>query len=236
MHPVNQLPEILAATELQAAHDWVAKHNPSNDLPYHNLYHTQGMAVNCYYLGLYAQLPYDDLRVLVLAALFHDFGHSGGVCPDADNIQVALAAFQRYAVEVKYPEALVAKVVRVIEATQFPYVRDIEDELDAIIRDADQLQLTLDGWYTMLFQGLRREFAHKMGEMDLKAFCALQRKYLPTVKYHSQWGQAYVEDVLQMNLSRVAVVEGMISLMERTGCSEAEAAAQSLAKQVAVLA
>ena len=236
MHPVNQLPEILAATQLQAAYDWVAQHNPSNNMPYHNLHHTQGMAVNCYYLGLYAQLPYDDLRALVMAALFHDFGHSGGVSTDAENIQVALVAFRAFAGETGLADAETCKVVRLIEATQFPYVRDIEDELDAIIRDADQLQLTMDGWYTMLFQGLRQEFSHKMGAMDLPAFCALQRKYLPTVKYHSQWGQTYAQDVLQMSLSRVAVVEGLVSLMTRTGCSQAEAEAQSLAKQVAVLA
>jgi len=55
----------------------VLENNEANNLPYHNLYHTMYVAYNSYKIAVPEILTEEKVRVQILAALFHDFNHSG---------------------------------------------------------------------------------------------------------------------------------------------------------------
>lgn len=75
------------------AKKYLLENNISNN-PYHNNEHIINVFNNCIFLfdmykDQYKLTIYDKLN-LGMAALFHDFGHSGGKLTDKENIQIAL--------------------------------------------------------------------------------------------------------------------------------------------------
>ncbi|WP_413770508.1 hypothetical protein, partial [Vibrio vulnificus] len=63
---------------LSEVYDWFLGNNPSAGLPYHNERHTNFMMNKVYEAGWITGCSIKDLKILVLAAMFHDFNHSGG--------------------------------------------------------------------------------------------------------------------------------------------------------------
>jgi len=75
---------------------------------------------------------------LGIAAIFHDFNHSGGKLKDNDNIMLALKGLKEYLHEEDMMDRY-EEIASIIEATEFPH-KDIDlDILQMIIRDADTM-------------------------------------------------------------------------------------------------
>ncbi len=147
--------------------------NKSNHLPYHNLYHGLSVMRNSYYIDI-LDFKSDQkyLRELLLAALFHDFNHSGGKSSDKENVLGSIDQFLKYS---KESEEANYRIINIIKATQFPYVIDDKDlnYHQKIIRDADMLQACEDNYLQQVILGLSKEF-----NADLKTFCENQIKFL----------------------------------------------------------
>jgi hypothetical protein len=203
----------------------VQNFNVSNDLPYHNWYHTTCMFLNCYEGVVHTTLnkarenDFDDWTCsLLIAALFHDFGHSGGSQPDSVNIKVAISglkefsskliksfAWERvdnvtYTKKMLYHEKIVAYAIEIIKATEYPYTFDLNNDRgyeyhnlrihQRIIRDADLMQV-YEKDQTKLYQqhyGLYKEFCVKQS-MDFEDFIDGCKKFNLDIMWNSYWGK-----------------------------------------------
>lgn len=149
----------------------VIRTNPSNNLPYHNLYHTlcvvrsvhelatEGMnyrQVNNVLCGTHeppVNLTHDDVKSLLIAALYHDYGHSGGKNDESWNIRQAIASVPN---EVRSPD-----IENLIRATEYPY-KDLHpneriEYMQMIMRDADLCQIYQDNFICQCVLGLYEE-------------------------------------------------------------------------------
>jgi HD superfamily phosphodiesterase len=141
----------------------ILKENKSNNLPYHNLYHTLCVVDNVHAISTNEELSSKEIRLVMLAALFHDFNHSGGKLSDSENVKNAIEAFKTFSVESEKDNNF---VVEIIKATEYPYVIK-DDELSLyqkIIRDADLMQTFEKNYLQQNVIGLMEEL--KVDSLD----------------------------------------------------------------------
>jgi hypothetical protein len=135
------------------------------------------------------KLPPRQMRILLIAALFHDFDHTGRPYPgendpDGINIEIAIAGLRRYLAPEDNP--LKPKIEALIDATHFPYKIDSEklDLLGNIIRDADLAQALSPVWIQQVVIGLARESGVKP-----LAMLEAQSSFLATLRFNTRWAQ-----------------------------------------------
>jgi len=131
--------------------------------PYHNFRHMTHVLWLCYNACQYYahELSPRSMRTLLIAALFHDFDHTGrphrgDEDPDGINIEIATSGLRRYLAS--DDRALMSEIEALIEATHFPYRVDSQklDLLGNIIRDADLAQALSPVWIQQVVIGLAR--------------------------------------------------------------------------------
>lgn len=145
----------------------------SLNVPYHNMRHTLGMMyhiIRIYelsndgsheYYGF--RLSQEDLYVLLVSALFHDYNHSAGRFADDVNVNNAINGLRACVTEILEPsdtrDMLLTRCERNIRATQYPYVisDDILDLHQRIMRECDILVILFDDMVTQSIMGLSLE-------------------------------------------------------------------------------
>ena len=183
-----QVAEILAPYGLLGAYLYVRNENPSNNLPYHNLHHTHCLVIQCADGAAEMKLEEERRRTLLLSALFHDFGHSGGKCKDDQNIKVAVAWLKAFCDSDRYFEDCLAEATAIIESTEFPPVAEPVTLSEKIIRDADRMQIFMPGWREQIFGGLRKEIGVATGkEISISEMVRLQLKFMNSVEWQTSW-------------------------------------------------
>lgn len=154
--------------------------------PYHNFRHMFHVLWLCYDACLFyqEQLTPRQKRNLLVAALFHDFNHSGMAGDDDLNIERAIRAFERHLVT-EDVEAT-PDIVELIKATQYPYtVPTNQLSLSGkIIRDADISQALSVAWVQQVIFGLAAEWRTQPIEV-LKA----QGSFLSQLSFATDWAQ-----------------------------------------------
>lgn len=124
------------------AYIWVCKNNESDSNPYHNNKHILFVFQKCMELfDIYRKeygLKSNDRINLGLAAIFHDFNHSGGKLKDDENINMAIDGLKRYLTEENLMEKY-EDIKSIIEVTEFPHKELELNILQKIIRDADTM-------------------------------------------------------------------------------------------------
>jgi hypothetical protein len=135
------------------------------------------------------KLPPRQMRILLIAALFHDFDHTGRPYPgendpDGINIEIAIAGLRRYLASEDNP--LKPEIEALIDATHFPYKIASEnlDLLGNIIRDADLAQALSPVWIQQVVIGLARESGVKP-----LAMLEAQSSFLATLRFNTRWAQ-----------------------------------------------
>lgn len=124
------------------------------------------------------------MRSLLIAALFHDFDHTGKAGSDAVNISRAIAALHKYA-STEDLDAL-PDIEHLIQVTEYPYTIP-SSELDLpglIIRDADMLQAFDPAWIQQVIFGLAEEW----GKSPLEIL-TMQEKFLGKLTFHTAWAR-----------------------------------------------
>lgn len=152
--------------------------------PYHNTAHCVQVYNNVVEIcQTLPELSKKEVELLSIAALFHDFNHSGGKLTDDKNVEIALKEFKKYAVSKDFLEVDISFVQRVIEATQYPYVDIKQDIFTDIIRDADMLGSLSAGWMQVMFN-LADEFKKSVEE-----FVPMQIKFHENMKLNTKFGK-----------------------------------------------
>jgi len=142
--------------------------------------------------------PYNKL-CLGLAALFHDFNHSGGKLKDSENIELALVSLKEFLDTIteftKFTNKsdLYSQIENIIIATEFPHLDIDLDILQKIIRDADTMGGIIDGWKSVV-ANLASEY-----NKSLEEFIPTQIKFLDTVKFNTD----YCNELLKNNKEKI---------------------------------
>ncbi len=160
---------------------------PNVDAPYHNLRHMLHTTVFCYNALLYDKEGSVDAsphgRELLIAALFHDYGHLAGEADtDQDNIDEALAGM--YGNIHKDDKEMVRSIRKLIISTHYPYKAPANNYYEALLRDADKAQAFSTSWLQQIGVGLATEMGIPMDEMLRR-----QVVFLRNLKFESDWGR-----------------------------------------------
>ena len=180
---------------LYSAKTYILENNlVEND--YHNNEHMVNVFNNAmmlfdHYKDEYELTPCNKL-LLGLAALFHDFNHSGGKLKDSENIELALVALKEFLDTINKSD-LYSQIENIIIATEFPHLNIDLDILQKIIRDADTMGGVIDGWKSVV-TNLTKEY-----NKSLEEFIPTQIKFLDTVKFNTD----YCNELLKNNKEKI---------------------------------
>lgn len=166
---------------------FLIKNNESNHLPYHGIDHVFMVYEKCKYSVNRAEYRHTvkHINELLIAALFHDYNHSGGKLKDSENIKNAIIGCKAFVDELNSTsdEATVSMeiVTDIIKATEYPNNMTQLTVEQQIIQDADMGYLFENIAIVKLYSGLRDEFGTTLDE-----FLQNQLKFLNSVKFHSR--------------------------------------------------
>lgn len=184
-------------------------HAGNLDNPYHNFRHVTHVLWLCMEACKFYshELTAREMRNVLIAALFHDFDHSGQPIPDSENIRRAIAGLQRHIASEDMEHF--RSITYLIEITEFPY--KIETQylgLQAqIIRDADMSQAMSVAWIQQVVFGLAKEWGKK--SIDV---LRMQRPFHQNLKFHTRWAQElFPPEVIREKISES---EELIELLE----------------------
>jgi len=173
--------------------------------PYHNSRHMFHVPWEAYDGGIHMGLSKRDLRTVLVAAFMHDYDHTCKRNDDRVNIERAVRALDRYALEEDRPYLL--DIRECIRATKFPYdTTEQFTDMQLLLRDADQSQPFSPVWIHSVLFALGQEM-----EMSHADMLRLQRPFLEKLKFHTLWGQNKFEPLIPQ---RLADVDEMIKIME----------------------
>lgn len=170
--------EIIKKYKLERYIKYILDESTSNLLPYHNLYHVMSVVEYIHDISISENIYKTEVRLLVIAALFHDFNHSGGKLKDAENVKNAIKAFEDISEENDIDNKFITDVIK---ATEYPYVIDEPNIYQEIIRDADLLQGSKDNWIQQIVLGLSSEF-----KQDISKFIDVQSNFLKDLKFNTK--------------------------------------------------
>ncbi len=161
------------------------------DNPYHNFRHMLHVLWLCHNACRYYQneLTARQMRVLLIAALFHDFDHPGHPHPgeedpDSINIGLAITGVRRHITPAD--RALLPEIEALIATTHYPHkIQGGKLDLPGqIICDADLAQAFSLAWIQQVVIGLAREWCIKPLDV-LRA----QVSFLTALPFSTEWAR-----------------------------------------------
>lgn len=133
--------EIIDQLKMREIYEYVKAEGNEFNNPYHNTSHCIRAATRCVELlvaeGWRLQR---DVAMLICAALFHDFGHTGKR-PDNTNVKIAIAHLLiAPCVRDYFTDSACRTMSEIIRCTEYPFVMEPEGLLQQIMRDADLME------------------------------------------------------------------------------------------------
>lgn len=177
--------------------------------PYHNFRHMFHVVWLCYSACRFYRnaLNKRQMRNLLIAAMFHDFDHSGILGNDDLNIARAVRGFVNYALP--EDQKFEKEIIFLIEATEYPH-RISSEKLPLsglILRDADLAQALSSSWIQQIIFGLAEEWGRKPIEI-LKE----QVPFQETLAFETEWAQeAFPPEKIR---EKVNEVFALLSILE----------------------
>jgi hypothetical protein len=174
------------------AYNYVLENNEGNKNPYHNNKHMLDVFKNSMMLfDIYRKeygFKYRDRIEIGLAALFHDFNHSGGKLKDHENIDRAIVGLEYFLSNEYEPGVDIDNITSIIEATEFPHKNINLTNLQKIIRDADMLSSITDNWFEQMV-ALSSEF-----KKSLTNFIPIQINFVNSVEFYTPYCKKVLTD------------------------------------------
>lgn len=177
--------------------------------PYHNLRHMLHVLWQCHDACLFYNfdLSMTQKRVLLIAAIFHDFDHSGFAGDDDVNIERALRAVRRHLLPIDEPH--LGTIEMLISETEYPY-RVPNSELTQcaqILRDADMSQTVSETWIQQIIVGFASEWRKSPYEV-----LVMQETFVKNLRFHTEWAQErYPQTVIDARLREVQSMLRMLT-------------------------
>jgi len=178
--------------------------------PYHNLRHMLHVTWQCHQASIFYGhlISLHNVRNLLIAAMFHDFDHSGRSGNDDLNIELAIRGFKKHI----QPEDIPSKddIESLMRITEYPPMIDSSElTLRAqILRDADISQALSPVWIQQVIVGLAKEQDRTFLEM-LKQ----QEPFLSNLKFHTEWAKTtFPPEVIQ---AKIQEARDLIEILEK---------------------
>lgn len=180
--------------------------NQANNAPYHNYYHTTTVMKGCYFIGQSLNLKFDELRMLCIAAMFHDFNHSQGKLKDNENVAIAIESFKKLSSET---EDTSNNIIDIISATEYPYVIEEADLnlFQKIIRDADMLQCFEPNYIQQCVFGLMTTEL----KVPLEKAINGQLAFFKSLNFHTEYGKQKHEKMIGSCLEDLEFIQGVLT-------------------------
>lgn len=176
--------------------------------PYHNFRHMLHVVwltyQGCEYYD--RELSQRQMRDVLIAALFHDFDHSGMMGNDDLNIERACRAVEKHALPEDRRNVLV--IQNLIRATEYPPARySVWGRLPDILRDADLSQAFSTAWIQQVVFGLAAEWRKTPLEV-LK----MQHGFLSSLKLRTEWArQLFPQELID---AKIAEAQALLKILE----------------------
>ncbi len=164
------------------------------DLVFHNFHHTTNVVRGVKEISRHLHIGHEQREILLLAAWFHDSGHTVKyIGHEAVSQQIAKA----WLIKENYPTTKLQQVLACIAATHLP--QQPTTLLQEIICDADLYHLSLGEYCHLQFQ-LREEFKRifKKEYTDVQ-WMEENLAFINNHHYFTTYGQAVLEERKQHN-------------------------------------
>lgn len=168
---------------------------------YHNLTHTLYVTWNCvkaceYYVSRELMTPRQG-RNLVIAAIFHDWNHTGHKAKDSEQIARAIEALRKHILPEDRP--YLDEICQIIWATEYPPKPIAFMSLSQkIIREADTSQALSPTWMQQVL-GLASE-----NGIDRIELLNRQKAFLESLVFETAWGR---DELMPLLPDRIIDVE-----------------------------
>lgn len=183
--------------------------------PYHNFRHIFHVLWLCYDACLFyvqknsGQINGRQIRNLLIAAMFHDFDHSGRTGQDDLEIARAIRGLEKYIADEDLP--YLSEIKEMILGTEFQSKHIIPAEKlslgGKILRDADVSQALSNVWIQQILFGLGTE----MGLTPMKVL-EMQEGFLINLHFNTEWAQArFNQAVVQ---AKIAEARALLSFLK----------------------
>ncbi len=168
-----------------------------NNLLFHNYQHTWEVVQAVQEIGKNSGLEEEKLEVLMIAAWFHDIGHTiqyKGHEDASKNIA------EEYLKKINYPPSKIEQVLHCIEATRMP--QNPADQMGRIMCDADLYHFTLPNYLD------KKELLRKEWELVFdkqysdKAWNEMNLDFLKMHEYCSDYGETILSKRKAQNINR----------------------------------
>lgn len=208
------LPEIINNTEGLYEGDLVAYFRAiftkaeNLNLPYHNFRHMMHVTWLCHEACRFYRdrLNGRQMRQLLIAAMFHDFNHTGRYGNDDHNIMRALRGLETHCLPCDQSDLLV--IGELVKATEYPPKRaHSEFELPAqILCDADVAQAFSVAWVQQVVFGLAAEWGH-----EPKAVLATQQPFLRGLSFSTEWAKKqFPREVIEAKIAEAKALSALL--------------------------
>lgn len=166
---------------------YIINNNVSAYNPYHSTFHLLDVFTKSIEISdTYDELSEIDKIEIGLAALFHDFNHSGGKLKDYENIELSLNGFHDFYLFNYYTfkelKINYDNIVELIKCTEFPHKSEPKNLKEMIIRDSDLIQCYNKNWFLNVIMGF---FINEMN-IDINTAIENQIKYINSVSYYTE--------------------------------------------------
>ncbi len=170
----------------------------NSDLFFHSLKHVQRTVKNVNLLAAESGLNPEDTEILILAAWFHDIGHSETY---EKHEQKSAEIARRFLAENAYPDDKTDKVVNCIHATDLSY--QPKDILEQVIRDADVLHLGKKSFFKRNKE-LRKEWEKILGKKYTdEEWLKSDIKFFTDHKFQTDFARRTFNQQKESNLSQI---------------------------------
>lgn len=180
---------------------------PNFHMPYHNFRHMCHVLWEAYDGAVQMGLNKEEMRILLIAALMHDYDHTGVKGSDSVNIDRAIRALDQIALE--EDRKYLIEIRAMIRATQYPYTDEVFTDNQLLLRDADQSQTFSLVWMQSL-GGLSLELG-----ISFKDILKMQRPFMESLQFHTLWGKNKFFPMIPMHLARVDEVLNILNKKQK---------------------
>ena len=166
--------------------------------PYHGIRHMLHVLWECYQGAIALGIDGDKLRCLLIAALFHDYDHTGQPGDDSKNIERAVAGMKKHLLpEDKKHGTTIESLIR---GTHYPHSGDPSSNLHALLRDVDLAQGLSESWIELVLFRLGVEKGNTMESMLQQ-----QERFLLNLseQFQTNWAKRHFSTALSNRLIEV---------------------------------
>lgn len=177
---------------------------PNVNAPYHNFRHMMHITWSAYdAIKYYGDFDKRDARALLIAAMFHDYGHKGTAGNDFENIANAKESVRNHIME--KDKNLLPSIEELISATEFPYTTIGIARGVRILRDADMSPSFDNVWIQEVLFGLSKESGK-----DPTSFLKEELTFISNITFNTDWA---IKKFSLKKEERIAEIEKLLRML-----------------------